>query len=36
VNSSATKAFTEIVKKIERFLEQKERLESPPKPSSRK
>jgi ATP-binding protein involved in chromosome partitioning len=36
VNSSATKAFTEIVKKIERFLEQKERLESPPKSSSRK
>jgi len=36
VNSPATKAFTEIVKKIERFLEQKERLESPPKPSSRK
>jgi len=29
-DSSATKAFTEIVKKIERFLE---RLESPPKPS---
>jgi ATP-binding protein involved in chromosome partitioning len=36
VNSPATKAFTEIVKKIERFLEQKGRLESPPKPSSRK
>jgi ATP-binding protein involved in chromosome partitioning len=33
VNSPATKAFTEIVKKIERFLERKERLESPPKPS---
>ena len=31
-NSPATKAFTEIVKKIEQFLEQKERLESPPKP----
>jgi len=36
VNSPATKAFTEIVKKIEQFLEQKEQLESPPKPSSRK
>ena len=36
VNSPATKAFTEIVKKIEHFLEQKEQLESPPKPSSRK
>jgi len=35
-DSPATKAFTEIVKKIERFLERKERLESPPKPSSRK
>jgi ATP-binding protein involved in chromosome partitioning len=35
VNSPATKAFTEIVKKIEHFLEQRERLESPPKPSSR-
>jgi ATP-binding protein involved in chromosome partitioning len=35
VDSPATKAFTEIVKKIERFLERKERLESPPKPSSR-
>jgi ATP-binding protein involved in chromosome partitioning len=33
VDSPATKAFTEIVKKIERFLERKERLESPPKPS---
>jgi ATP-binding protein involved in chromosome partitioning len=29
VNSPATKAFTEIVKKIEHFLEQKERLENP-------
>lgn len=35
VNSPATKAFTEIVKKIEHFLEQKERLENTPKPSSR-
>jgi ATP-binding protein involved in chromosome partitioning len=35
VNSPATKAFTEIVKKIEHFLERKERSESPPKPSSR-
>ena len=35
VNSPATKAFTEIVKKIEHFLEQKERLENAPKPSSR-
>jgi ATP-binding protein involved in chromosome partitioning len=35
VDSPATKAFTEIVKKIEHFLERKERLESPPKPSSR-
>jgi ATP-binding protein involved in chromosome partitioning len=35
-DSPATKAFTEIVKKIEHFLEQKEQLESPPKPSSRK
>jgi len=33
VDSPATKAFTEIVKKIERFLERKERLESPPEPS---
>jgi MinD-like ATPase involved in chromosome partitioning or flagellar assembly len=33
VDSLATKAFTEIVKKIERFLERKERLEGPPKPS---
>jgi ATP-binding protein involved in chromosome partitioning len=32
-DSPATKAFTEIVKKIERFLERKERLESSPKPS---
>lgn len=35
VNSPATKAFTEIVKKIEHFLEQKERLENTSKPSSR-
>ncbi len=33
MNSPATKAFMEIVKKIERFLECRERLESPPKPS---
>jgi ATP-binding protein involved in chromosome partitioning len=32
-DSPATKAFQEIVKKIERFLERKERSESPPKPS---
>ncbi|HUW48285.1 MAG TPA: Mrp/NBP35 family ATP-binding protein [Patescibacteria group bacterium] len=32
-DSPATKAFKGIVKKIERFLERKERLESPPKPS---
>jgi len=32
-NSSATKAFTEIVKKVEHFLEQKELLEKLPKPS---
>jgi ATP-binding protein involved in chromosome partitioning len=32
-DSPATKAFTEIVKKIEHFLETRERLESPPKPS---
>ena len=32
-DSPATKAFTEIVKKIEHFLETEERLESPPKPS---
>jgi ATP-binding protein involved in chromosome partitioning len=32
-DSSATKAFTEIVKKIERFLDQKERLERSPNPS---
>lgn len=32
-DSPATKAFTEIVKKIEHFLDTKERLESPPKPS---
>lgn len=31
VNSPATKAFMEIVEKIERFLEHKERLASPPK-----
>jgi ATP-binding protein involved in chromosome partitioning len=31
-DSPATKAFKEIVKKIERFLERKERSESPPKP----
>ncbi len=35
VDSPATKAFTEIVKKIERFLEHKEQPESPPKPSLR-
>jgi ATP-binding protein involved in chromosome partitioning len=35
LDSPATKAFMEIVKKIERFLENKERLESPPKPSLR-
>ena len=34
-DSPATKAFTEIVKKIERFLENKEQPESPPKPSLR-
>jgi ATP-binding protein involved in chromosome partitioning len=34
-DSPATKAFKEIVKKIERFLEQKERLENQPKPSLR-
>jgi len=34
-DSSATKAFTEIVKKIERFLEQREQLKSPPKLSLR-
>jgi ATP-binding protein involved in chromosome partitioning len=33
VNSPATKAFAGIVKKIEHFLETRERLESPPKPS---
>jgi len=33
VDSSATKAFMEIVKKIEHFLKRRERLESPPKPS---
>jgi ATP-binding protein involved in chromosome partitioning len=33
-DSSATKAFTEIVKKIEQFLEHRARLETPPKPSS--
>ena len=32
-DSPATKAFTEIVKKIERFLERKERLKTPPNPS---
>jgi ATP-binding protein involved in chromosome partitioning len=32
-DSPATKAFMEIVKKIERFLERKELSESPPKPS---
>lgn len=32
-NSPATRAFMEIVKKIKRFLECRERLESPPKPS---
>jgi ATP-binding protein involved in chromosome partitioning len=32
-DSPATKAFTEIVKKIKHFLEHRERLESPPKPS---
>ena len=31
-NSPATKAFTEIVKKIEQFLGQKERLQSSPEP----
>ena len=35
MDSPATKAFMEIVKKIERFLENKERLESPPRPSLR-
>jgi ATP-binding protein involved in chromosome partitioning len=35
MDSPATKAFMEIVKKIERFLECRERLESPPKPSLR-
>jgi ATP-binding protein involved in chromosome partitioning len=34
VDSPATKAFTEIVKKIEHFLETREQLESPPKTSS--
>jgi ATP-binding protein involved in chromosome partitioning len=33
VDSPATKAFTEIVRKIELFLERKERLQSPPKSS---
>jgi Mrp family chromosome partitioning ATPase len=33
VDSPATKAFTEIVKKIEHFLKQREQLERPPKPS---
>jgi len=32
-NSPATKAFKEIVKKIEHFLAYREQLESPPKPS---
>jgi ATP-binding protein involved in chromosome partitioning len=32
-DSAATKAFTEIVKKIEHFLKQREQLERPPKPS---
>jgi len=32
-DSPATKAFMEIVKKVERFLEHREQLESPPKPS---
>jgi len=32
-DSPATKAFAGIVKKIERFLETRERLETPPKPS---
>lgn len=35
MDSPATKAFMEIVKKIEHFLEHRERLESPPKPSLR-
>jgi MinD superfamily P-loop ATPase len=33
LDSPATKAFTEIVKKIEHFLKQREQLERPPKPS---
>jgi len=32
-DSPATKAFTEIVKRIEHFLKQREQLERPPKPS---
>ena len=32
-DSPATKAFQDIVKKIERFLERKERLKTPPNPS---
>ena len=35
VNSVAAKAFMEVVKKIELFLEQRERLDSPHKPSLR-
>jgi ATP-binding protein involved in chromosome partitioning len=35
MNSPATKAFMEIVKKIEHFLERRERLESSPTPSLR-
>jgi ATP-binding protein involved in chromosome partitioning len=34
VDSPATKAFTEIVKKIEHFLETREQLERPPRASS--
>jgi len=34
-DSPATKAFTEIVRKIENFSKHRQRLESPPKPSSR-
>jgi ATP-binding protein involved in chromosome partitioning len=33
IDSPATKAFTEIIKKIEHFLKQRDQLERPPKPS---